>query len=98
MRNAKAALVTGANKGIGFEVARELARMGLRVFLGARNVEAGHAAADNLKADGDVAFLEIDVSSANSIRKAAEQLTSQIDRLDVLVNNAGILLDEDKDA
>jgi NAD(P)-dependent dehydrogenase (short-subunit alcohol dehydrogenase family) len=98
MRNAKTALVTGANKGIGFEVARELARMGLRVFLGARNVQAGRAAAEKLKADGDVAFLEIDVSKANSIQRAAEQLTSQVDRLDVLVNNAGILLDEDKDA
>jgi NAD(P)-dependent dehydrogenase (short-subunit alcohol dehydrogenase family) len=98
MRNAKTALVTGANKGIGFEVARELARMGLRVFLGARNMKAGRAAVEKLKADGDVVFLEIDVSSADSIRNAAEQLTSQVDRLDVLVNNAGILLDEDKDA
>jgi NAD(P)-dependent dehydrogenase (short-subunit alcohol dehydrogenase family) len=98
MRNQKTALVTGANKGIGFEIARELARMGLRVFLGARNIEAGRAAAEKLKADGEVAFLEIDVSSADSIRNAAEQLTSQVDRLDVLVNNAGILLDQDKDA
>jgi NAD(P)-dependent dehydrogenase (short-subunit alcohol dehydrogenase family) len=98
MRNAKTALVTGANKGIGFEVARELARMGLRVFLGARKVEAGRAAAEKLKADGDIAFLEIDVSDAASIHRAAEELAGQTDRLDVLVNNAGILLDEDKDA
>src|SRR3954469_797212 len=98
MRNQKTALVTGANKGIGFEVARELARMGLRVFLGARNVEAGRAAAEKLKAAGDVAFLELDVSSADSIGRAAEKLSSQTDRLDVLVNNAGILLDDDKDA
>jgi NAD(P)-dependent dehydrogenase (short-subunit alcohol dehydrogenase family) len=98
MRNAKTALITGANKGIGFEVARELARMGLRVFLGARNVEAGRAAAEKLKADGDVTFLEIDVSDAESIRRAADELAGHTDRLDVLVNNAGILLDEDKDA
>ncbi|HZE13550.1 MAG TPA: SDR family oxidoreductase [Chthoniobacterales bacterium] len=98
MRNAKTALVTGANKGIGFEVARELARMGLRVFLGARRVEAGRAAAEKLKADGDVAFLEIDVSDGDSIRRAAAELASQTDRLDVLVNNAGVLLDDDKDA
>jgi NAD(P)-dependent dehydrogenase (short-subunit alcohol dehydrogenase family) len=98
MRNQKIALVTGANKGIGFEVTRELARMGLRVFLGARNIEAGRAAAEKLQVDGDVAVLEIDVSSADSVRNAAEQLTGQVDRLDVLVNNAGILLDEDKDA
>ena len=98
MRNAKTALITGANKGIGFEVARELARMGLRVFLGARNVEAGRSAAEKLRADGDVAFLEIDVSDGDSIRRAADELAGQTDRLDVLVNNAGILLDEDKDA
>jgi NAD(P)-dependent dehydrogenase (short-subunit alcohol dehydrogenase family) len=98
MRNAKTALVTGANKGIGFEAARELARMGLRVFLGARRVERGRAAAEKLKADGDVAFLEIDVSDGDSIRRAAAELASQTDRLDVLVNNAGVLLDDDKDA
>ena len=72
--------------------------MGLRVFLGARNVEAGRAAAEKLKADGDVAFLEIDVSESASIPRAAEELAGQTDRLDVLVNNAGVLLDEDKDA
>jgi NAD(P)-dependent dehydrogenase (short-subunit alcohol dehydrogenase family) len=98
MRNRKVALVTGANKGIGFEVARELARLGLRVFLGARNVKAGRAAAEKLGKDGDVVFLEIDVSDADSIRRAAEQLSKDADRLDVLVNNAGILLDEDKSA
>ena len=98
MRNAKTALVTGANKGIGFEVARELARMGLRVFLGARNIEAGRAAAKKLRADGDVAFLEIDVTDADSIRRAADELAGHAERLDVLVNNAGVLLDEDKDA
>ncbi|MFL6520868.1 MAG: SDR family oxidoreductase [Chthoniobacterales bacterium] len=98
MRNAKTALITGANKGIGFEVARELARMGLRVFIGARKVEAGRAAAEKLKADGDIEFLEIDVSDADSIRRAADDLAGHTDRLDVLVNNAGILLDDDKDA
>ena len=98
MKNAKTALVTGANKGIGFEVARELVRMGLRVFLGARNVKAGRAAAEKLRSQGEAAFLEIDISVADSIRRAAEDLARQSDRLDVLVNNAGILLDEDKDA
>src|SRR3977135_521660 len=98
MRNQKVALVTGANKGIGFEVARQLARQGFRVFLGARNEKAGRAAAEKLRAEGDVIFLKIDVSDANSIRAAAEELSRQSDRLDVLVNNAGILLDEDKSA
>jgi len=98
MRNQKTALVTGANKGIGFEVARQLARQGFRVFLGARNEKAGHAAAEKLRAEGDVVFLKIDVSDADSIRAAAEEFARQGDRLDVLVNNAGVLLDEDKSA
>ncbi len=98
MRNQKTALVTGANKGIGFEVARQLARQGFRVFLGARNEKAGRAAVEKLRADGDVIFLRIDISDANSIRAAADELAGQNDRLDVLVNNAGILLDEDKSA
>jgi NAD(P)-dependent dehydrogenase (short-subunit alcohol dehydrogenase family) len=98
MRNQKTALVTGANKGIGFEVARQLARQGFRVFLGARNEKTGGAAAEKLHEEGDVIFLKIDISDANSIRGAAEELSRQSDRLDVLVNNAGILLDEDKSA
>jgi NAD(P)-dependent dehydrogenase (short-subunit alcohol dehydrogenase family) len=98
MRNQKTALVTGANKGIGFEVARQLARQGFRVFLGARNEKAGRAAAEKLREDGDVSFLRIDISDATSIRAAAEELSRGSERLDVLVNNAGILLDEDKSA
>jgi NAD(P)-dependent dehydrogenase (short-subunit alcohol dehydrogenase family) len=100
------ALVTGANKGIGFEVARQLARKGFHVFLGARNSDAGQAAAEKLRnedaseKDRDnvaVTFLEIDVSKPDSVRRAAEEFSSKADRLDVLVNNAGILLDDDKD-
>jgi len=98
LKNQKTALVTGANKGIGFEVVRELARMDFRVFLGARNAKAGRAATEKLSEVGDVAFIEIDVSDADSIRRAVQKLESQADHLDVLVNNAGILLDEDKDA
>jgi NAD(P)-dependent dehydrogenase (short-subunit alcohol dehydrogenase family) len=98
MRNQKTALVTGANKGIGFEVARQLARQGFRVFLGARNAKSGGEAAEKLKSEGDVVFLEIDVSNQESIRAAAEELSRHCDHLDVLVNNAGILLDEDKGA
>jgi NAD(P)-dependent dehydrogenase (short-subunit alcohol dehydrogenase family) len=98
MKNQRTALVTGANKGIGFEVSRELARMGVRVFLGARNAKAGRAAAEKLSKDGDVVFIEIDVADADTVRHAAEEVSRQIDHLDVLINNAGILLDEDKDA
>jgi NAD(P)-dependent dehydrogenase (short-subunit alcohol dehydrogenase family) len=98
MKNEKTALVTGANRGIGFEVVRELARLGLRVFLGARNAKIGRAAAEKLRSAGEVIFLEIDVSDEKSIRAASEEFSRQSDRLDVLVNNAGILLDDDKDA
>jgi NAD(P)-dependent dehydrogenase (short-subunit alcohol dehydrogenase family) len=101
------ALVTGANKGIGFEVARQLAREGFHVFLGARDEKAGEAAAEKLRAEGarttkdksddEIEFLKIDISKPESIRKAAEEFSKRSDRLDVLVNNAGILLDDDKD-
>lgn len=97
MRNQKIALVTGANKGIGFEVTRELARMGFRVFLGARQAKAGHAAAAKIGED-NVTFLEIDVADPESIRRAAAEFSKKSDRLDALVNNAGILFDEDKSA
>jgi NAD(P)-dependent dehydrogenase (short-subunit alcohol dehydrogenase family) len=97
------ALVTGANKGIGFEVARDLARKGFHVFLGARNEKAGLAAVQKLNKEGEkedygeIAFIKIDVSKPDSIRRAAEEFSRSTDRLDVLVNNAGILLDDDKD-
>ena len=90
----KIALVTGANKGIGFEVARQLAAKGFRVFIGARNDKAGRDAAGKI---GERAtFLKIDVSDQASIAKAAKEFENAADHLDVLVNNAGILLDEDK--
>ena len=102
-RNQRIALVTGANKGIGFEVARQLAREGFRVFLGARDQEAGKAAAEKLNQEArkagneEVSFLRIDISKPESIKSAAEEFARQSDRLDALINNAGILLDEDKD-
>ena len=102
-------LVTGANKGIGFEVVRQLARKGFHVFLGARNEEAGKAAAQKLNREaeeehshensrrGAVTAVKIDVSEPDSIRRAAEEFSRTSDRLDTLVNNAGILLDDDKE-
>ena len=107
-RQPRIALVTGANKGIGFETVRQLRREGFHVFLGARNEEAGKAAADKLnqetrsagKEEGHrsfVTFLKINVTDPKSIRAAAEEFSKQSDRLDALVNNAGILLDDDKD-
>lgn len=98
MANARIALVTGANKGIGLEVVRQLARLNFRVFLGARNAEAGRAAAETLSGEGDVSFLQLDIAAASSITAAAEELARHADRLDVLVNNAGIMRDDDKSA
>lgn len=97
MKQGNIALITGANKGIGFEIARTLARLGWRVFLGARNANAGREAASKIT-EGEVTFLHIDVADPASIQRAAEELSLQADRLDVLVNNAGILLDQDKSA
>lgn len=102
-KRARIALVTGANKGIGFEVARQLAREGFRVFLGARDIQAGETAAEKLNQETEkegyekVSFLEIDISNPDKIWRAADEFSKQSERLDALVNNAGILLDEDKD-
>ena len=100
----RVALVTGANKGIGFETVRQLRREGYRVFLGARNEKAGRAAVEKLNHDakekedyGTVSFLTIDISDPNSIRAAAQEFGKQSDRLDALINNAGIAVDEDQD-
>jgi NAD(P)-dependent dehydrogenase (short-subunit alcohol dehydrogenase family) len=86
------ALITGANKGIGFEVARQLADHGFRVVVGARRRDAGRQAAAEL-AGGQAQFLEIDIANPASITRAAKQLAALVDHLDVLVNNAGILED-----
>src|SRR5437773_12211341 len=92
-KSEKVALVTGANKGIGFDVARQLAAKGFRVFLGARKEKAGRAAAQKI---GPAAtFLKIDVSDPASIHEAAAKLAKTVNHLDVLVNNAGIIVDGD---
>jgi len=91
------ALVTGANKGIGFEVVCQLARKGFHVFLGARDEKAGRAAEKKLRKDGEVTFLKIDVANMESVQHAAKEFSRQANHLDTLVNNAGICLDEDKD-
>ena len=89
----KIALVTGANKGIGFEVARQLAAKGFRVLIGARDEKAGRAA--TRKIGPAATFLRIDVSDPASIREAAARLAETGEYLDVLVNNAGIIVDGD---
>ena len=92
----KTALITGANKGIGHEVARQLAAKGFHVFVGARNVKAGRKAAEDIVNGGAKAtFLEIDVSDHDSVTNAAREFSNNEDHLDVLVNNAGIIADGD---
>jgi len=96
IKHMKTALVTGANKGIGREVARQLAVKGFHVFVGARNPEAGLKAADDIaKESGKVTFLKIDVADNSSVAAAASEFSKISDRLDVLVNNAGIIVDGD---
>jgi NAD(P)-dependent dehydrogenase (short-subunit alcohol dehydrogenase family) len=91
MADTRTALVTGANKGIGHEIARQLATKSHTVWTGCRDAERGRAAVDELSnADLDVRLLVIDVSSDTSVKRAAEILARQTDHLDVLVNNAGL--------
>lgn len=92
----KTVLITGANKGIGHEVARQLAVKGFHVFVGARNAKAGRKAAEEIaKKCGKATFLEIDVSDNESVTTAAREFSNIEDHLDVLVNNAGIIVDGD---
>jgi len=88
------ALVTGANRGIGREISRQLASKGVLVLIGARQREQGEKAAAELRAQGLRAeSIQIDVTSDASVEKAAAQIEARHARLDVLVNNAGIALD-----
>jgi NAD(P)-dependent dehydrogenase (short-subunit alcohol dehydrogenase family) len=88
----KIALITGANKGIGYEVARQLGRQGIVVLIGARNPQLGEAAAAKLNADGANAhFIEMDVTKDETIARAARSIEADYGRLDILVNNAGVI-------
>jgi NAD(P)-dependent dehydrogenase (short-subunit alcohol dehydrogenase family) len=93
----KTALVTGANKGIGFEIARQIGRSGATVLLGARNKVAGEKAAAMLAGEGLAAhFIAIDVADHDSVSAAAATITNEFGRLDILVNNAGISAPDDR--
>jgi NAD(P)-dependent dehydrogenase (short-subunit alcohol dehydrogenase family) len=92
----KTVLITGANKGIGHEVARQLAAKGFHVFIGARNAKAGRKAAEEIaKQRGKATFLQIDVVDNDSVTTAAREFSKIEDHLDVLVNNAGIIVEGD---
>lgn len=100
------ALVTGANKGIGREIVRRLARQGFTVYLGARDTERGHAAVGELKSlryneestsegggELDVRFVRLDVTDPGSAEAAVTKIAAETGRLDVLVNNAGVVVE-----
>jgi NAD(P)-dependent dehydrogenase (short-subunit alcohol dehydrogenase family) len=90
----RVALVTGGNRGIGREIARQLSRMGLTVLIGCRDEAKGRAAAGQLAREGAPVRPEVlDVSSRDSIDALMERVRGKYGRLDVLVNNAGIILD-----
>ena len=92
----KTALVTGANKGIGREVALQLAKKGFHMFIGARNRGAGLKAAEEITRQGGKAtFLGMDVNDNESVTTAVREFSKLVDHLDVLVNNAGIMMDGD---
>lgn len=88
----KTALVTGANKGIGFEAAKQLAQNGFFVYLGSRNPESGLLAVKKLRAEGinSIEAVQLDVTDQASVNAAAAIISSKTNVLDVLVNNAGI--------
>jgi NAD(P)-dependent dehydrogenase (short-subunit alcohol dehydrogenase family) len=88
----RSALVTGANKSIGFETARQLAQLGYFVYIGSRDATKGHEAIEKLKAMGltNVDGIQLDVTDINSIKSARQALEEKTKKLDVLINNAGI--------
>lgn len=95
MTQTRVALVTGANRGIGFEIARELARLGYLVALGSRDAAEGQAAADQLRGEGiEVPVIELDTSDPASCKKAVDDVLSMLGRVDVLVNNADVFLEK----
>jgi NAD(P)-dependent dehydrogenase (short-subunit alcohol dehydrogenase family) len=91
MHNGEVALVTGANKGIGKQIVRRLAAEGMTVYLGARDERRGLAAADDI--EGDVRFVLLDVTDARTVEAAVERIEQDFGRLDVLVNNAGVVVE-----
>jgi NAD(P)-dependent dehydrogenase (short-subunit alcohol dehydrogenase family) len=96
MAEQRIALVTGGNRGIGLEVRRQLAQQGTRVILGSRDARKGVAAASQLNSGGlAVETRQLDVANAQSIRECMTWVRKDVGRLDVLVNNAGIMTEED---
>ena len=92
----KIAIVTGGNRGIGFEICRQLARMGIKVILTARDESKGKDAVRKLQYEGlDVVFYSLDVTDEQSIKRLAGWVERTFNRIDILINNAAINIDED---
>ena len=97
MSSKKIALITGANKGIGLETARQLGQKGITALAGARDEAKAAQAEEELRKEGlDAHGIVVDVNSAESIQKAAARIERDYGRLDILVNNAGVMLDDAK--
>jgi NAD(P)-dependent dehydrogenase (short-subunit alcohol dehydrogenase family) len=89
--NSRVALITGANKGIGFEIAGQLGKSGYTVVLAAHNPELGRKAVVTLSQENiDARFVELDVERDRSVHAAVTTIAREFDHLDILVNNAGI--------
>ncbi len=88
----KTALVTGANKSIGFEVVRQLAQKGIYVYLGSRNLENGIQAVNKLLAEGlkNIEAIQLDITDDESVKNAQAAITGKTKTLDILINNAGV--------
>ena len=88
VRDKQVALITGANQGIGLQIAKDLASHGFIVLVGSRNLKRGEAASKSI--DGDARALQLDVTDQASIAAAADRIRNEFGRLDVLINNAAI--------
>ena len=87
-------MVTGGNRGIGFEISRQLSEMGINVILTARDQAKGKVACAQLDQQGNrVYFQELDVASPESIQQTISTINKEYGRLDILINNAGVFLD-----
>lgn len=94
--NEKIALITGANKGIGLEIARQLGKQGMIVLIGARTLQKAEEAASLLQSEQIKAYpIQLDVTDPQHIRSAADRIETEYGKLDVLVNNAGIYVDHE---
>jgi NAD(P)-dependent dehydrogenase (short-subunit alcohol dehydrogenase family) len=92
--NGNVALVTGANKGLGFEMSRQLAQQGLTVIIAARKLEVAEAAVTKLQNEGLKAqAIALDINDSAQIQSAVREIQDRFGKLDVLINNAGVMLD-----